>query len=133
MKMMNKQLKMICDTLIERYGYENVDDILLDIEEYDEKNELYREKYNAKIKEHKQDLIELSQYKTISIGIDFTSKDRNAIAIMQIFPDHLYQIYGKTFSHNDEVSIQLKELIEQKSKDDYDKFELDYLNIKEEN
>lgn len=128
---MNKDLKIICDTLIERYGYENVDDILLDIEEFNDTNDLYKDKYNAKVKEHKQDLLELEQYKTISIGIDFTDKDRNAIAIMQIFPDHLYQIYGKTFSHNDEVSIQLKELIEQKSKDGYDEFELDYLNNEE--
>ena len=33
---MFKDLMRICDTLIERYGYENVDDILLDIEEFDE-------------------------------------------------------------------------------------------------
>jgi|LGVF01.2.fsa_nt_gb hypothetical protein len=70
---------------------------------------------------------ELEQYKTISIGIDFTSKERNAIVIVQVFKDHLYQLYGKTFSHNEEVSIQLKDLIEQKSKGEYSEFELDYL------
>ena len=85
---------------------------------------MFREKYNVKIEEHKQDLNELEQYKTISIGIDFTDKERNGIVIMQVFKDHLYQLYGKTFSQNDEVSIQLKELIEQKSKDEYDEFEL---------
>lgn len=69
---------------------------------------------------------ELEEYKSINIGIDIGQMDNTAVVIMQVYNDEIYQLYGRTFKSDSEVSIILKEIVEDKKNHNFSKIDIPF-------